>query len=99
MSILESLAGGHPVAAGIVATLTLLLGYHWVVSVHFPASLPRVREKPGARAFSWRTRLDYYVDCKSLFFEAYEKVRSDACFSPRLSWREEYTKIWLGRRR
>jgi hypothetical protein len=75
MSILENLTGGHPIAGSLVVTLAVLLGYQFLVAVRYPANLPRVREKPGATGFSLRTRLDYYLDCKSLIFEAYEKVR------------------------
>ena len=37
--------------------------------------LPLVRERPGKRFFSLRTRWAYYTDCANLYRDAYHNVR------------------------
>ena len=63
-----------------VILITLILVAACFLSVYFsgiryPANLPRYGEKEGATSFHWRTRKAYYVDCKSLYKDVYEKVR------------------------
>ena len=41
----------------------------------FPKDVPLIREPPGKRSFSLRTRWAYMTDCEALFREAYENVR------------------------
>lgn len=48
----------------------------YFTTIQYPDDLPRVGEKEGARRFSLRNRLRYYVDAKGLQLEAYEKVSS-----------------------
>ena len=43
-------------------------------AIRYPTNLPRYGEEVGATSFSWRTRKAYYVDCKNMFKDAYEKV-------------------------
>lgn len=47
----------------------------FLVSTPYPPNIALIREGPDARRFSLRTRLAYYTDCKSLFQEAWDKVR------------------------
>ncbi|KAM0287015.1 hypothetical protein ACHAQH_000700 [Verticillium albo-atrum] len=54
----------------IVASTTLLTIFF---GLQYPVNLPRIREKSGARSFSLKTRLAYYIDCEALYREAYEK--------------------------
>ena len=41
----------------------------------FPKDVQLIREPPGKRSFSLRTRWAYMTDCENLFREAYEDVR------------------------
>lgn len=45
-------------------------------SIPYPPNVPFIREPEGKQGFSFRTRLAYYLDCQSLFREAYH----DVCF-------------------
>ncbi|KAI9166290.1 Cytochrome P450 monooxygenase iccF [Paramyrothecium foliicola] len=62
------------VAATVVGASILV---YWVEELFFqvqvPSEIPLLRESKGARRFSLKTRLAYYTDCKSLFYEAYHK--------------------------
>jgi hypothetical protein len=44
------------------------------LSAAIPKGVPLIREPPGKRSFSWKTRLAYYTDCESLYREAYQNV-------------------------
>lgn len=48
----------------------------FILSVPYPSNIRLIREAPGARRFSLRTRLAYYIDCKALFQEAWDKFLS-----------------------
>ncbi|RDW57887.1 cytochrome P450 [Aspergillus mulundensis] len=43
------------------------------LSAPLPQGVPFIREAPGKRSFSLKTRLAYLTDCESLFKEAYHK--------------------------
>jgi hypothetical protein len=43
-------------------------------TIHYPADLPRIYERPGKSAFSIRTRWKYLSNCQKLFSDAYETV-------------------------
>jgi hypothetical protein len=62
---------------GLFALFTGLTALYFV-TIRYPSNLPRVRERKGATRFSLTTRLAYFTNCKSLYEEAYEKVRSAA---------------------
>jgi hypothetical protein len=62
---------------GLFALFTGLTALYFV-TIGYPSNLPRVRERKGATRFSLTTRLAYFTNCKSLYDEAYEKVRSAA---------------------
>lgn len=59
----------------LVVFLSIVLLYilHRLTEIPYPPNIPLVREPPGARRFSLRTRLAYYIDCQALFEEAFEK--------------------------
>ena len=63
---------------GLALALSLLCIVLYIVSVFisvpYPKGVALIREPPGARRFSWRTRLAYYTDCSALFREAYHEV-------------------------
>lgn len=48
-------------------------------TVPYPPNVPFIREPEGKQGFSFRTRLAYYLDCPSLFREAYQNVCLFAC--------------------
>ena len=66
-----------PLGLVILALGGLVLVYvleRFIVSVPYPPGMPLVREPEGARRFSIRTRLAYYLDCERLFKDAYNNV-------------------------
>lgn len=66
-----------PIGLGIVVIGSLVALYlleRHVLSVPYPEGIPLVREPEGARRFSLRTRLAYFVDCEALFRDAYVNV-------------------------
>ena len=65
------------VTAGVVIGLLTL--QHLIFGVPYPEGVALIREPPGARRFSLRTRLAYYTDCRRLYDEAWHNVR---LFSP-----------------
>lgn len=74
-----SLSGDHKyIIYGIflLACLLLLCSYvrTHVEVIRYPNSLPLIREPPGKRWFSLKTRLAYYLDCRNLYCETYETV-------------------------
>lgn len=67
-----------PLGIGLVsfaALAVLYVAHSLFFSVPYPQGVPLIREPPGKRSFSWKTRLAYFTDCKSVFREAYEIVR------------------------
>ncbi|KAG9254797.1 cytochrome P450 [Emericellopsis atlantica] len=55
------------------SSILVVVLLHRLTAVPYPPTIPLIREPPGARRFSLRTRLAYYIDCESLFVEAYEQ--------------------------
>ncbi|KAJ3538649.1 hypothetical protein NM208_g5815 [Fusarium decemcellulare] len=53
-------------------TLGLVLIEHFIFGIPYPPKIPLVREPVGARRFSIRTRLAFYIDCQNLFRDAYD---------------------------
>jgi hypothetical protein len=63
------------VAVGIIAPIAVVvLAERYITGVPNPPTIPLVCEPEGARRFSLRTRLAYYIDCKPLYEEAWDKV-------------------------
>lgn len=60
----------------ILLAVTVGITIRQIFTICYPANLPRVREEDKATRFSLKTRLAYYTDCKNIFREAYERVRS-----------------------
>jgi hypothetical protein len=66
-------------ATGLVVILVLAcVSERYIFKVQSPPGVALVRERPGARHFSWRTRLAYYMDCKSLYREAFDNVSKES---------------------
>ncbi|KAH8688748.1 putative cytochrome P450 [Talaromyces proteolyticus] len=73
VSILPDLDGSLGIALLCFVLLTVL----YTINVLFfrvasPKGVPLIREPPGNTSFSFKTRLAYFTDCKSLYREAYE---------------------------
>ncbi|KAI9371732.1 cytochrome P450 [Aspergillus egyptiacus] len=56
-----------------------------------PDGVPYIREPPGKKSFSWKTRLAYLTDCESLFREAYQNYskKGKAVILPSFGLRDE----------
>jgi hypothetical protein len=79
-SLYASIAEFPSIRTVVLTSLLLLLAVVVVAhfsTLHYPAEIPRVREREGKRYFGLRTRLAYYTDAKELVREAYEKLRSE----------------------
>lgn len=63
----------------LLLCLAVLVILYIINSLYFTIPLPQgvalIREPPGKRSFSFRTRLEYINDCEAIFREAYHKVR------------------------
>lgn len=72
---------GSPIGIALTSALVIICLYilDTLISVPYPKGVPLLREPPGARRFSLKTRLAYYSDCASLFQEAYENVSIVPC--------------------
>ncbi len=46
----------------------------YITTLCYPANMPRIYEDEKATRFRLKTRLNYYVNCKEMFRETYEKV-------------------------
>ncbi|CAI6090501.1 unnamed protein product [Clonostachys chloroleuca] len=60
------------IACGVAFCAVVYLVERFIVSVPYPDNIPLIREAPGARRFSLRTRWAYYTDCKALFKDAWD---------------------------
>jgi hypothetical protein len=60
--------------AVLVALFIVSLLHHIFFGVPYPKGVELIREPAGAKAFSLRTRLAYYTDCRALYEEAWNKV-------------------------
>jgi hypothetical protein len=79
-SLYASIAEFPSIRTVVLTSLLLLLAVVVVAhfsTLHYPAEIPRVREREGKRYFGLCTRLAYYTDAKELVREAYEKLRSE----------------------
>lgn len=63
---------------GLALALSMVFALLYIVNSYITAPYPKgvalLREPPGAKRFSWRTRLAYYTDCTTLYREAYHQV-------------------------
>ncbi|OKL63208.1 hypothetical protein UA08_01148 [Talaromyces atroroseus] len=74
---LSQLTQGHSHIIYFIFILALALLLYSYVRTHveiirYPSTLPLIREPHGKRRFSLKTRLAYYLDCRSLYSETYE---------------------------
>lgn len=58
----------------IIGFIVFVVAGEYALSPADPPGVALIREKPGARNFSLKTRLAYYTDCKNLYQEAYDNV-------------------------
>ncbi|KAM0335535.1 hypothetical protein ACHAQA_000583 [Verticillium albo-atrum] len=75
-SLAASLQPWHFIAIAVIGPIILVVVttlLSIIFGLQYPSNLPRLREKPGARSFSFKTRLAYYTDCEALYREAHEK--------------------------
>ncbi|EOO00787.1 putative cytochrome p450 protein [Phaeoacremonium minimum UCRPA7] len=65
---------GSPLGIAAIAFVVIASLYiiNSLISPPFPKDVPYIREPPGKRSFSLRTRWAYLTDCQPLFREAYE---------------------------
>jgi hypothetical protein len=84
LSILALGAFEITVLCGLLAVFTGLTTLY-LITIRYPANLPRVREPKNATRFSLKTRMAYFMDCKSLFLEAHEKVGSTNSYMVQVS--------------
>jgi hypothetical protein len=75
LDVLLGLSSWQLTALVSLIFLVLAIAIRQNNAIKYPDNLPRVREN-GRRRFSLKTRLAYYTDCKAIFQEAYETVRS-----------------------
>ncbi|KUI70346.1 Ent-kaurene oxidase [Cytospora mali] len=66
---------GSPLGLALAFSVLCIVLYvvNSYIATPYPKGIALVREPPGAKRFSWRTRLTYYLDCPSLFREAYHE--------------------------
>lgn len=62
-------------AVAFIAVTAVVFFHHFFITPPYPEGVDLIREKPGARRFSIRTRLAYYTDCEALYTEAWHNVR------------------------
>ncbi|CAN8102501.1 unnamed protein product [Discula destructiva] len=84
---------GDPLGVALTFTIltVVLCILNSIISVPYPKGVPLLREPPGATRFSLKTRLAYYLDCPSLFQEAYQNYskKGKAVIIPGLGARAE----------
>lgn len=68
---------GSPLGLALALSVLFVVLYaaNSYLTVRYPKGVTLIREPPGAKRFSWRTRLAYYTDCRTLYREAYNEVR------------------------
>ncbi|KAI5459113.1 cytochrome P450 [Mariannaea sp. PMI_226] len=67
---ITSILGWASIFVGVIVFICFFESYF--LAVPYPPGVPLIREPEGARRFSLRTRLAYYIDCEALFREAYQ---------------------------
>jgi len=65
-----------------VAITAAVFFHHFFITPPYPEGVDLIREKPGAKRFSLRTRLAYYIDCEALYAEAWHNVSLPASVLP-----------------
>jgi hypothetical protein len=64
----------------LILVLAVILILYTINSLYLTVPLPEgvdlIRERPGKKSFSWKTRFAYIHDCEAIFHEAYYNVRS-----------------------